>query len=263
MEEFLYSMLKREHEIRARPGVDMSYTIQVKQVQGRQLKDATFERRDKNGNVDVIAIAAEAELHVDMEKNEIQVYMRHGHVLDQGKVHGFFETEMYSVPLQPVEKKLPPPRDMTWLEILQDREEVTRHIDEVQTQMALFIAQHSVSLPPTNLEDHRKYFDNTIRLDQQRLYALDAELQMRPSLSFGCLFFVLVGCPVGIWLSKSDYLSAFITCFLPIVLVYYPIQLCTTGLAKDGKVHPALALWSADAVMLVIALLLFRKLMKN
>ena len=86
---------------------------------------------------------------------------------------------------------------------------------------------------------------------------------MRPALSCGCLCFVLVGCPVGIWFSRSDYLSAFITCFLPIVFLYYPTLLCTTNLAKQGRVPAAVALWAANAIMGVIALFLFRRLLKN
>ena len=69
---------------------------------------------------------------------------------------------------------------------------------------------------------------------------IDAEVQMRPALSFGCLCFVLIGCPVGIWFSRSDYLSAFITCFLPIVFIYYPLMLCGTNYAKQGKLIPTL-----------------------
>ncbi len=82
-------------------------------------------------------------------------------------------------------------------------------------------------------------------------------------MAFGCFFFVLIGCPVGIWFSRSDYLSAFITCFIPIVLVYYPIQLCSTNLAKDGRIPPEIALWVADGLLGIAALFLFRKLLRN
>ena len=66
------------------------------------------------------------------------------------------------------------------------------------------------------------------------LASIDAERHMRPALALGCLCFALVGCPVGIWFSKSDYLSAFITCFLPIVIVYYPLMLCGINMARSG-----------------------------
>ena len=66
---------------------------------------------------------------------------------------------------------------------------------------------------------------------------------LRPAIALGCLCFVLVGCPVGIWLSRSDYLSAFITCFLPIVFLYYPMLLCGTNFAKSGTLPTAAAIF--------------------
>jgi lipopolysaccharide export system permease protein len=92
---------------------------------------------------------------------------------------------------------------------------------------------------------------------------MNAEIQMRPAMAFGCLCFVLIGCPVGIWASRSDYLSSFVTCFLPTVFVYYPLMLAGGGLARDGKVHPAITIWAADAFIVVLALILSRKLIKR
>src|SRR5262249_12939371 len=96
---------------------------------------------------------------------------------------------------------------------------------------------------------------------QKLLY--DVELLMRPALSLGCLFFIMVGCPVGIWFSRSDYLSSFVTCFLPIVFIYYPLMLCGTGLAKDGKFSPLLLVWGANALIASIGMTLFSKLLRN
>ena len=88
--------------------------------------------------------------------------------------------------------------------------------------------------------------DDSIIMHASKLTAIDVELQMRPALSLGCLCFILVGCPVGIWFSRSDYLSSFITCFLPIVIVYYP--LCCAAPAWRGTASwPLMPLvWGAD-----------------
>jgi lipopolysaccharide export system permease protein len=86
---------------------------------------------------------------------------------------------------------------------------------------------------------------------------------MRPALSLGCLCFILVGCPVGIWFSRSDYLSSFITCFLPIVFIYYPLLLCGTGMARDGKLPPGPLVYGADIVVGMMGVMLFWKLLKN
>ena len=93
--------------------------------------------------------------------------------------------------------------------------------------------------------------------------SLNTEIQMRPALCCGCLCFVLVGCPVGIWFSRSDYLSAFISCFLPIIFVYYPLLLCGTNLAKQGRVPAMAAMWVPDLFIAIIALVCFRQLLKH
>jgi lipopolysaccharide export system permease protein len=75
--------------------------------------------------------------------------------------------------------------------------------------------------------------------------------------------FVQVGCPVGIWLSGRDFHSAFVTCFLPILFVYYPLLACGNTLARRGRLPLCLAIWAADAVLLVLAVLLCRRLIRS
>ena len=88
-------------------------------------------------------------------------------------------------------------------------------------------------------------------------------MQMRPAVGLGCLCFVLVGCPVGIWFGRSDYLSSFITCFMPIVFFYYPLMLCGTGMAKEGRLAPAALVYGPDALVAALGAALFWRLLKN
>jgi lipopolysaccharide export system permease protein len=265
VEEFLYGMLKRDGEI-SRPDLKLGYEIFVEQVQGRHLRRAIFKRRDANGRgYDVIAYAYEAELKVDMESKEISVFMKHGHALYQGKDgHAYFAQQTWKVPLPDMKQvNATSWRDMTWPELLEARLEITDRMERIKGDIALRLGQQYWVNPPSLIGEDIKNHQVLLGREQQKLNGLDAELYMRPALAFGCLFFVLVGCPVGIWLSKSDYLSAFISCFLPIVFLYYPIQLCMTNLAKDGRIHPALALWTANAAMGIMSLGLFHRLLKN
>src|SRR6266702_5891954 len=102
-------------------------------------------------------------------------------------------------------------------------------MEENLTTIALDDAQKRVVKGPPDIPGQVEFLKNSVHEQDSRLRALDTELQMRPALAFGCFFFVLIGCPVGIWFSRSDYLSAFITCFIPIVIVYYPLVLCGTS----------------------------------
>lgn len=271
MEDYLYAMLKKDHEIKGRQEQKLSgqmYEVYVGQVQGRQLKNAIFMRRDAKGNYDVIAHSSEAELRVNLNGpngGELLVHMRNGHVLDEGgKGQVFFNENTWTVSLPRIDQvHKPSPRDMTWQELLEARHEVFTHMDEIATQLALVLSHSALIQPPTDLAQHQKNLQNVLREERLKLNSINAELAGRPALSAGCLFFVLIGCPVGIWFGRSDYLSAFIICFLPIVFVYYPLQLCSTNLAKDGKLDPVAALWVANTTIGLWALFLFRKLLRN
>jgi lipopolysaccharide export system permease protein len=264
VEELLYGMLRRDHCIIQSK---LPYAIWVRQVHGRRLEDVVFKRRDAKGNYDVIARAREAELKVEIANRQVLVHMLVGEFFSQGSTtRVYFEDKVWPVPLPPSpfgSSGPQRPRDMTWPDILVHRQEVLQHEDELGAQIGLHTARLALSQAPTDLPQHVYNLRLMRHQFHQEVNALDTELYMRPALAFGCLCFVLVGCPVGIWFSRSDYLSAFSTCFLPIAFLYYPLLLCGNNLSKDGRLHPALACWGANAAMAVIAALLFRRLMRN
>lgn len=265
VQAFLYNTLKREGCIHHSK---INYTIYVQRVQGEKLLEALFMRRDpKDQHFDVIAWAREAELLVDLPRKQILVKMSHCYISsDNGLDEGYVESRVWPVDLPPdftdINKK-GSARAMTWAEILEEIGKLTfdkqRYIEDASTHQAV-INTHKA---PANFEEHVKNCMQKARHIDSQLRFLVTELHMRPALSLGCLCFVLIACPVGIWFSRSDYLSAFITCFLPIVVVYYPLMLCGINLAKLGRVNPWVGLWSANALMGVVALLLFRKLLRN
>jgi lipopolysaccharide export system permease protein len=263
-EEYLYQLLKRDRMIKQG---NLPYCIWVRQVQGRRLEEALFKRRAAKGdNYDVIARSREAELRVNMAKKEVEVRMRHCYLLDDnGKSTGYFVDKIFSVPLPPNfgAPKEARPRGMTYPELFAFRSKVLQQIEEQQVETAAALAQKAMKDPPKDLAKHLEDLGWKLRQLRSQLNDVHTELQMRPAIAFGCLCFVLVGCPVGIWFSRSDYLSAFITCFLPIVFVYYPILLCGTNYAKQGKLPPVLALWAGDVLMVLIAGVLFRRLLKH
>src|SRR5439155_16248877 len=109
-----------------------------------------------------------------------------------------------------------------------------------------------------NFRAHVEHLINERKTRESQIFSIYNEWHMRPAFALGCFCFALVGCPVGIWFSKSDYLSAFITCFLPIVTIYYPLMFCTINLARVGQFPPWLAVYAADLLMVLVGLVLFR-----
>jgi lipopolysaccharide export system permease protein len=262
IEEFLYARLKKDHCLM---GDKSSYSMWVSHVQGPWLQTAIFKRRDNKGHYDVTAWANEARLKVDLEHRQILVIMRNGTILKEDGTSVHFTEQSWPVDLprefgQDLKLR---PRAMTCPEIVRRRQEIKAEEERLAAEIALHTARSVLSKPPEDLARHLTNLKNQHDQRQMEITTLDAELQMRPALSLGCLCFVLVGCPVGIWFGKSDYLSAFITSFLPNVFMYYPLYLCGTNLAKQGKVPLLAGIWAANALIALIGLALFKRLMKN
>jgi lipopolysaccharide export system permease protein len=263
VEDLLYGMLKRDRCI-MHPR--LNYVMWVRQVHGRKLQDALFKRRDAKGHYDLIAVANEAELLVDMKNQKILVNMHECTAFSENGTHrGYFTDKMWPVDLPPdfVFQRKQRASDQTWEELFEAREELYEAREKLEAEIALHTARLSLNQNPSDLPLHVKNLIAVRHQKSQEIRGIDVEIQMRPALALGCLCFVLVGCPVGIWFSRSDFLSAFITCFLPIVFLYYPLLLCGINLAKSGRVAPAVSLWIADGIMAVIAVGMYRRLLRN
>jgi lipopolysaccharide export system permease protein len=264
VEESLYAVLERDHSFN-QPRMD--YAVWVRQVQGRKLINALFKRRDKENMVryDTVAWAREAELRVDMSRRVIVLHMLNARVSVDGGSFGYFQDRFFEVDLPQAFLSDRPrrPRDLSWQEMRERRREVVEKENEVVGEIGTTMAQATQQEAPPDLRQHLDELHTKKKFTHIEVFALDTEMQMRPALSFGCLCFVLVGCPVGIWFSRSDYLSAFITCFLPVVFVYYPLMLCGTNLAKEGKFNALVSVWAADVLVALAGLVLFKRLLRN
>lgn len=264
VEESLYAMLRKDRCIN-QPG--LNYSMWVRQVQGKHLYDALFKRRDpRTHQTDVIALAREAELNYDAKGRRILVLMRHCQLqTERGDNAGYVHERVWEVPL-PEDfgvNKNPRPRALSYPDLLA---QVRQKHSEVQAQgaeIALSAARLAMSNAPPDLPRHLENLRAAKKQYECEICSLDHEIQLRPALAFGCVCFVLVGCPVGIWFGRSDYLSAFVSCFLPIVFVYYPLLLCATNMTKAGRVPAEIAMWTPDMVLVFAGLVLFRQLSKN
>ncbi len=261
-EELLYSLLRRQGVINH---PQSPYSMWVRSVQGRKLLSPVFKRRNAEGNTDIVAQSREGELHVDMAKGLMIVKMKWCVATLEDGSHAYFDEKAWEVPL-PAEwgkDNQRRARDMTWRELLAERSKLQVKADADETQAELQTSRLLMEGAPKDLPQHIKNLKERRHHLAMQILALNVEMLMRPALSLGCLFFILVGCPVGIWFSRSDYLSSFITCFMPIVLFYYPLMLCGTGMAKDGRLSPMLLVWSADILIGSVGVVLFWRLVRN
>jgi lipopolysaccharide export system permease protein len=262
VEESLYTVLRKDRAINQ---PRLNYSMWVQKVQGRKLIEPLFKRRNARGDYDVVAKASEAELRVDITNQQIILNMRNGLVSIEGGTSAYFQERMWEVPLPELFKpnRQRRPRSMTWTELLDHRQAQRQVVADRTEEIALVSAQTAAGTAASDAPLHLKNLEEGRQTARLEVTAVDAELYMRPALALGCLCFVLLGCPTGMRLSKSDYLSAFISCFLPIVLFYYPIMLCGTNFARDGYCHPAVSILAADVLTVIAGLVLFRVLVRS
>jgi lipopolysaccharide export system permease protein len=260
--ELIYSFLKKHGSI-SYP--QLPYQMYVQGVRGDKLLGPVFKRADARGNIDVVATALEAELQVDMAGKMLYIHMRHGIATSAGNDRAYFDSRTFDVPL-PRDfgaESQRRPRDLSWQELQGRRVELDEEMEKISALQSVTAAQVLLTDAPWDFPQHLTQVHERLHGFRMQQLAVDVELMMRPALSLGCLFFVLVGCPVGIWFSRSDFLSSFITCFLPIVFIYYPLMLCGTGMAKEGRLPPLPLVYGADAVVAAGGLLLFGRMLKN
>jgi lipopolysaccharide export system permease protein len=203
-------------------------------------------------------------------EKELVIYMDRCFVDSlKGDAAAEFHGQEYATPLPTTIFGKPTPdrpSSQTWNELFvnadgfrQDLIDLEEELKDIQTHGR---SPGRTDEPDTTPDLIREYQTGAIRYTREAIWKTEVEIQLRPALALGCLAFVLIGCPVGIWASRSDYLSVFIICFLPTVFLYYPLLLASLNLAKNGKV-PAWTAWAADAVALLVAVVLIKRLMKR
>ena len=262
VEELLYIVLRNESCI---VNPRMSWEIHVKNIQGRKLNDVIFKRKAADGTFDTIAVAKEAELRVDLTHHQILVDMRQCQVL-QGENVGYVAAKIWPVEI-PADfmggNVKHGPGHLTWIELIENEKRARGDLQKVRQEIDMLHAQNINKKPGPGDDETLRHHIAERDFREGIIRGIHAEWCMRPALSFGCLCFALVGCPIGIWFSKSDYLSAFITCFLPIVIVYYPMMFCTYNLAQGGRIAPWLGIFAADAILLLTGGFLFWRLARK
>ena len=89
-----------------------------------------------------------------------------------------------------------------------------------------------------------------------------SEIHSRFAMSASCLFFTLVGAPFSMLQARRQFITSFIMCFLPILLVYYPVMFLMLNLCKTGTIQPWWSMWIPNAMLTIFGLLMLRKVIR-
>jgi lipopolysaccharide export system permease protein len=95
----------------------------------------------------------------------------------------------------------------------------------------------------------------------RRLHRLYTEPQRRWANGFSCLCFVMIGAPMAVRRRQGEFWGSFFACFLPILIVYYPMLVGCVNAAKDGTLPPQ-AVWLGNAVLACWGIWLLRRVVR-
>ncbi len=89
-----------------------------------------------------------------------------------------------------------------------------------------------------------------IHSGDERLTRLRAEPWRRWAGGCSCFFFVMIGVPLAIRMKSADYWMSFGLCFVPILLVYYPLMQFGLDQAKSGALPPY-CVWIGNVLLMM------------
>lgn len=141
---------------------------------------------------------------------------------------------------------------------LQARDSIQRIEQSMSVQAALAMMTGDFqSFSKTAWQPHERALASSETL----LHRLHTEPWRRWANGFSCLCFVLVGAPVAIRLRQSEFIASFFVCFLPILVVYYPLLAVSVKQAKDGAMPPQ-AVWLGNIVLALAGGWLLRRVVR-
>lgn len=269
LEDMLYKVLKKERMFN---NPNWPFLIMVKDVEGRTLVDAIFKHRAKvappapgeerpaeEQQYDVIVAAKKAQLNFDIDNAVAKIHLVDATIQrlgPEGDV-SLVNDKLIEMPLPDDKRGMAPEKrvqERTYGELLAWQDVLRKLIQTERSRQAVGMAMWMGAGRFERVDwksIQAAYTDYNYW--KRKIVEIDTEIQFRWAIATGTFCFALLGAPVGILFARRDFLSAFITCFLPIILVYYPLLLVGMNLGKEDLLPPYIALWMGNILLSVLA----------
>jgi lipopolysaccharide export system permease protein len=255
MEDIFFDVLSAQHMVEY---PDKGWAITVSGVDKEQRRLYRPNLRYTVGGEQYVAQVREAVLRIDLEKERVVLQPTDARFAGPGRISIRLKEGDIELPL-PMSSQKVNARHISISDIreqLDQFDEARSEAEEAQivrTAFALAMGEFDALAETPMVEQSNKIIAST---SQSRKH--NTELHNRFALSCSCFFFALVGGPFSILQARRQFLTSFFLCFLPILLVYYPVVLLMMSLAKSGSVNPAWAMWTGNAILLAGAIFVLR-----
>ncbi len=261
MEDIFLDMLRAEQSI-SRPEKGFSITVSDVTEKG-VLVNPTF--RYRSGNHEQVTVKASyAKISFDLENKQALIELRNAHVHIPGRDAGMtLDRQVLPFPMD-LELTGPKPRYMTIASINDKLQEfkdgiITHNLQRDQEAAMALMTGDFQHLNSEQMDEYAGYEDLAHFLDRR----YRTEIHSRYSMAGSCLFFTFLGGPFAVFQARRQFITSFIMCFLPILLVYYPVMFLMANLGKAGSANPAWAMWVPNAILAIAAMVVLRKVIQH
>ncbi len=260
VEEITYGMLRSQ-----RTYATSRFSINVKDVVDRKLINPNLMIYGNEG-APITLVAQEAELRSDLDNDMLIVELFDGEIDFHGEAVYQFDHHVHEIPLKEASRKTSDtvkPSNYALRQIPGAIETQRERIKSIQQSLAAEASFQMVSGQFDDLTsgewDSNK---NILEWETEQLSRLQTEPWRRWANGFSCLCFVMVGAPLAIWRRQADMWTTFGVCFMPILLVYYPLLAVGVGQAKSGA-WPPYGVWLGNLILVGIGAWLLEKVRRH
>jgi lipopolysaccharide export system permease protein len=251
VEEIAYTRLRQQGAYSAK-----QFAINVKDVVDDKLINPIISFQGGDDELPTTITCEEATMKTDRAENTLTLTCRNGTIDSSVGSMAFPDTPIERViSLDDASRKGGGTRstsDMPMCVIPEEKIAQRGRIQTLQQQLAAKAAYQMIAGDFTALSaiDWNRN-DRQLIEAQQRLYRLEMEPHRRWANGFSCLCFVALGVPLAIRRRNADFLTSFFMCFLPILILYYPLLMFGVSQAKSGT-FPPWGVWAGNAILLLV-----------
>lgn len=243
-EEIAYSMLRMHRSYTTK-----HFSINVKDVRDKRLIQPTITFYSNQSGTTTIT-AAEAELRSDLRHDTLTISCREA-VIDREGIIGHVPTYESEISLAEFRQREPSssPSRLSLARIGEQSLEVAEEMEEMKREQAALASTQMILGDFDPLASEQWLILTTqLRDKMYQMHKLNTEPYRRWANGFSCLCFIVVGIPVAARLKNSDVFTSFIACFLPILIVYYPLLMFGMDRAKAGALPPIMV-WLGNVIL--------------
>ncbi|MDG2384963.1 MAG: LptF/LptG family permease [Pirellulaceae bacterium] len=262
VEEVAYNMLRTQRSYSSR-----LFSINVQDVDGNRLVHPMIEIRGTKDAPAISINATEAQLKSDTDENTLSILLTNG-TIDMGDEWSvaFPDTYEQVIPLNDATRKGnngDSPSVIQLRLIAQETANQEAITDRSERRFATTAGFQMMTGDFIELANERRWGLRESSIDgaRDRLHRLRLEPWRRWANGFSCFFFVLLGAPLSIRMRTTNFFTTFAACFLPILLIYYPLLAFAVDRCKNGSVPPY-TVWLGNLVLLVAGVLMTRKVIR-